>query len=130
MLDDGKATHIPGGTQVGIASWSIFHNKAVYGEDADIYRPERWLRSHRSDDQLNEMKRNLELLFGYGRFKCLGQNVAMMELPKVLFELVRRFEWGVVDPLRTVERNMCYGLFMQRGMWLWVRRREGEEQRE
>lgn len=115
-LEDG--TYIPAGTQVGIASWSIYHNKSVYGPDADIFRPERWIES--SEVQVAEMKRSLELLFGYGRFKCLGQNVAMMELPKVIFELVRRFEWSLEDPLRPLGRNRCYGLFLQRGMWVNV----------
>lgn len=45
-------------------------------------QPERWLDG--SEEQVVEMKRNLELLFGYGRFKCLGQNVAMMEMPKAI----------------------------------------------
>ncbi len=100
-LEDG--TYIPPGTQVGIASWLIYHNKSVYGADADIFRPERWIEG--SEEQVGEMKRSLELLFGYGRFKCLGQSVAMMELPKVSFELVRRFEWSLEDPLRPLERN-------------------------
>jgi cytochrome P450 len=121
-LEDG--TYIPPGTQVGIASWLIYHNKSVYGPDADVFRPERWLEA--SEDKVTEMKRSLELLFGYGRFKCLGQNVAMMELPKVLFELMRRFEWSLEDPLRPLERNRCYGLFLQKGMWVRVRKREGE----
>jgi cytochrome P450 len=120
-LEDG--TYIPAGTQVGIASWLIYHNPAVYGSDAEIFRPERWIES--GEAQVAEMKRSLELLFGYGRFKCLGQNVAMMELPKVIFELVRRFDWSLEDPFRPLERNRCYGLFMQKGMWVRVCEREG-----
>jgi cytochrome P450 len=123
ILEDG--THIPPGTQVGVASWLIYHNTAVYGADADVFRPERWIES--GEAQVVEMKRSLELLFGHGRFKCLGQNVAMMELPKVIFELVRRFDWSLEDPLRPLEWNRCYGLFLQKGMWMRVSERRGVE---
>lgn len=121
-LEDG--TYIPPGTEVGLASWLIYHNKAIYGADADIYRPERWIEA--SEEQAGDMKQNLELLFGYGRFKCLGQNVAMMELPKVIFELVRRFEWSVENPLKPLEMNTFYALHLQKGMWLRVRKVEVE----
>ena len=33
------------------------------------------------------MERNNDLIFGYGRFKCLGQSVALMELNKVFVEV-------------------------------------------
>ncbi len=33
------------------------------------------------------MERNSELIFGHGRFKCLGQAVALMELNKVFVEV-------------------------------------------
>lgn len=118
-LDDG--TYIPPGTQVGVAAWLIYHNRAVFGHDADAFRPDRWLEA--DEDKLAEMKRTIELMFGYGRFKCLGQNIAMMELPKALFELMRRFDWALEDPLRPLERSRCYGLFMQRGMWVRITRK-------
>lgn len=119
-LEDG--TYIPPGTQVGLASWLIYHNKDVFGDDADIFRPERWIDE--PDDRIITMKKTMELLFSYGRFKCLGQKVAMIELPKVIFELVRRFDFALDDPLRPMEKSVCYGLFLQKGMWVRVRRRE------
>ena len=33
------------------------------------------------------MERNNDLIFGYGRFKCLGQSVALIELNKVFVEV-------------------------------------------
>jgi hypothetical protein len=30
-------------TQVGINSWIITRDKSLYGDDADVWRPERWL---------------------------------------------------------------------------------------
>jgi cytochrome P450 len=33
----------PTGTVVGINAWVVHHDNGVFGEDADIFRPERWL---------------------------------------------------------------------------------------
>jgi cytochrome P450 len=33
----------PPGVIVGIPAWTVHKDKKVWGEDADIYRPERWL---------------------------------------------------------------------------------------
>ena len=47
--------HIPEGTIVGFNPWVILHNRDVYGEDADVFRPERWLEA--DEARLKEMKR-------------------------------------------------------------------------
>ena len=33
----------PGGSLVGINAWVAYRNKQVYGQDAEDWRPERWL---------------------------------------------------------------------------------------
>ena len=37
--------HIPGGTVVGMNAWVIHHDKSIYGDDADDFRPGRWIDS-------------------------------------------------------------------------------------
>jgi hypothetical protein len=34
---------LPEGTIVGMNAWVIHHDKTIYGEDADMFRPERWM---------------------------------------------------------------------------------------
>ena len=70
--------------------WAIHRSTTIFGPDADVYRPERWLDA--PEAQLQRMERNNELVFGYGRFKCLGQVVASMELNKVFVEVRRPFQ--------------------------------------
>ena len=65
--------------------WAIHRNINVFGPDANAFRPERWLDA--PEAQLQKMERNNELIFGYGRFKCLGQSVALLELNKVFVEV-------------------------------------------
>jgi cytochrome P450 len=33
----------PGDTRVALNAWVLHKDKGVFGEDADVYRPERWL---------------------------------------------------------------------------------------
>lgn len=79
---------IPGGTHIGHAAWGVFRSKEIWGEDANEFRPERWLVGGDGDKgRLQEMDATWELVFSYGRWQCLGKNVAMVELNKVIVEV-------------------------------------------
>jgi cytochrome P450 len=78
---------IPGGTNIGYCAWGVHRNKEVFGEDAHIFRPERWLGVN--EDRLLEMHRVADLVFGSGRYGCLGKPVALLELGKALAEVCR-----------------------------------------
>ncbi|RKK82857.1 hypothetical protein BFJ68_g16399 [Fusarium oxysporum] len=83
--DTFKGHHLPEGTKVGYCAWGIFRRPDIWGEDSNEFRPERWLDC--SQDQLRLMEGTLELVFGYGRWQCLGKNIALMELNKVFVEV-------------------------------------------
>lgn len=74
---------IPGGTCIGICEWAIQQSSQIYGEDATIFRPERWLEAE--GERLEKMERTLGLVWGYGKYSCLGKGIAWMELNKVFF---------------------------------------------
>ncbi len=76
---------VPAGTRIGWCVWGLVRNKRIFGEDADTYRPERWLGG--SPERMREMEDTLGLVFSYGKYACLGKNVAMMELNKVFVEV-------------------------------------------
>lgn len=80
---DGK--FIPGGTQVGMSAFGIFHSKAVFGEDASIFRPERWLEADK--ERLASMASVVDMVFSVGNHHCLGKQVAFMELNKIFVEV-------------------------------------------
>jgi len=46
---------LPGGTNVSVSAPVIHMNREIYGEDAEEFRPERWLEA--SPDQLKLMDR-------------------------------------------------------------------------
>lgn len=76
---------IPGGTRIGYSAWALHHSKEMYGADADVYRPERWLEA--GEETLNRMRRSVEIVFGTGKYGCLGKTIAFLELNKVFAEV-------------------------------------------
>lgn len=110
--------HIPGGTNVIYAAWDFYKSREIFGQDADIFRPERWLEA--TGDQLTEMQRTIDLVFGYGRYRCLGRPVALLEIHKVIAEVFRRYDIVLIDPTnpwRSYNRN---GFFFQSDMWVRI----------
>lgn len=89
--DTYRGLHIPPGTKIGYSAFGVFRDRAIWGDDADLFRPERWLASGQggseSVETVREREATLELVFGYGRWQCLGRNVALIELNKVFVEV-------------------------------------------
>jgi len=65
-------------------------DKSFWGEDARIFRPERWLVG--SPDQIKERESRVEMVFSYGKWQCLGKEVGKIELNKVLVEVRQMFD--------------------------------------
>jgi cytochrome P450 len=80
---DGK--FIPAGTQIGSSPLGIHHNQKIFGADAACFRPERWIEA--DEETRTEMERTADLVFHYGKYQCLGKNVAMMEFNKIFVEV-------------------------------------------
>jgi cytochrome P450 len=94
--DKKKDVHIRKGEFVFISPLKTHHSKAVYGETAEMFLPERFLDKN---GQLARTNPNAWFPFGFGRRMCVGQQFAKQE---VLFALVRfliKFNFTVDDPL-------------------------------
>jgi len=85
--DQIQGHRIPGGTYIGINAWGTQLDE-VFGADAEIFKPERWLIH--DENRLRAMFQTHELIFSYGSSKCLGMPIAMMELSKMIFEVSPR----------------------------------------
>ncbi|KAK4098061.1 cytochrome P450 [Parathielavia hyrcaniae] len=119
--------HVPGSTQVGANVPGILRSEAIFGEDAHCYRPERWLEAKQDDGaELRRMQSALDVVFGAGKFQCPGRAISYMEVGKLFLELLRRFDFSLVDGVRpaTVE---SWAVLVVHGMKLRVtRRRHGD----
>jgi cytochrome P450 len=80
---------LPQGTSVGCLQLALHLNPKAFGEDAETFRPERWLEA--SPEVLRVMEAS-HLGFGRGRRVCLGQNLAVMEMKKVIPAMVTGFD--------------------------------------
>jgi cytochrome P450 len=94
--DNIRGKFIPGGTNIGHSIWSAQRNP-VYGNNPDLYRPERWVEA--SADDKAEMDKVVDLVFGYGRWGCLGKSIARMELNKVFVEVSGKYSISHIDGL-------------------------------
>ena len=72
----------------------IQKDRSVFGEDAEDFRPERWLVDTKHPAH---MSRHM-LAFGYGRRVCLGRHIARTEMYKVLPTLLLNFRFELEDP--------------------------------
>lgn len=108
---------IPEGTAVGHNSFSMMRRKEIFGEDVEIFRPERWLEC--TDAQRQQMDRTIDIHFGGGRWMCAGKLVAYTELYKIYFELLREFDFQLVNPSKPY-REDSFVLWRQRDMHVRV----------
>jgi len=92
---------IKGGTIVGCSAWVIHRRKEIFGEDVDNYRPERWLVGEgnvaEEEKRIKEMNGTL-LQFGMGARTCIGKNISLLEMYKVIPSMLRSFEIQLEDP--------------------------------
>lgn len=94
-------TYVKGGTVVGCNAWVIHHNKDVFGEDDEAYRPERWLPDESKcgteagraaeEQRIKEMNGTM-FQFGMGSRTCIGKNISLLEIYKLVPSMLRRFE--------------------------------------
>lgn len=85
--------HVPAGCWVGINPFVIQRDKAVFGDDADSFRPERWLESI----ERNHVMEKGMLVWGAGTRTCIGKNVS--EFITYLLQHDTRFLARETDPL-------------------------------
>ncbi|KAK4555552.1 hypothetical protein LTR86_007305 [Recurvomyces mirabilis] len=116
---------LPGGIIIGMNPWVAARDPEVYGHDVEIFRPERWLE--RDEKQLRLMERNF-LAFGAGARTCLGKNISLLEMGKLVPLVLRRFEFEFVgvDGRGKEWELWDYWFVRQTGVVCKVRRRAKE----
>ncbi|CAI6095293.1 unnamed protein product [Clonostachys chloroleuca] len=91
--------YFPEGTEVGVNAWVLHYDEQIYGPDPKVFRPERWLEGERTS-----MMDSMMFAFGAGARTCIGRNISLLELTKVVPQIVRKFDMvieGADKPLDT-----------------------------
>lgn len=92
-------THIPGNTIVGINAWVTQQDPSVF-DSPEEFRPERWMESEGvSVEKIKEMDTSY-FAFGAGSRTCLGRNISIIEMTKVVPQILREFEVRLDPPER------------------------------
>lgn len=97
----GMAVHgvaIPPGTTVGCNPVSLHRSQDIFGDDADVYRPERWLGGGEGDEENIRAMERYNLIWGGGARTCPGRHLAEMLVSKIVPALVANFEVEVTMP--------------------------------
>ena len=120
-------TYIPPGTIVGMNPWVLHRDTRIFGPDAEAWNPERWVSAPGDAADAAERVKRMEahmLSFGAGKRGCLGRNIAMLEMSKVVPALLGRFEFELVEGGRGYKTRNSW-IVSQTGLDVRVRRREG-----
>lgn len=83
---------LPGGTIVGCSAWTLHAKESIFGAGTDKFLPERWIDAY-AEKQV-EMN-NALFSFGMGSRTCIGKNISLLEMYKLIPAVLRRFEVGV-----------------------------------
>ncbi|KAK4173679.1 putative cytochrome P450 pisatin demethylase [Triangularia setosa] len=91
---------VKGGTIVGCNAWVLHRDEKVWGTDAEEYRPERWVDGVESEEGRERLKQmnGCMLQFGMGSRTCIGKNISLLEIYKLVPSMLRRFEIRFDDP--------------------------------
>ena len=99
-LPDG--THLRRGTIVGINAWSVHRDEAIFGPNVDSFDPDRWLQAPEESDegykQRMEKMGRANLVFGMGPRTCIGKNISLLEIYKLIPTLFGCFDLELADP--------------------------------
>jgi cytochrome P450 len=77
---------IPSSVQVGISPIAQNRDRAIWGEDADVFRPERWLED---EEHAKFLESHNMLWGGSGPRSCVGKNIALVSFnePPLMFSV-------------------------------------------
>ncbi|OTB01706.1 hypothetical protein M426DRAFT_63551 [Hypoxylon sp. CI-4A] len=117
-----EGRHLPGGTRLALNGWVLHRDKATFGEDADYFRPERWLE----DPENAKVMERFMFQFGGGAHVCIGRNLALLEINKVIPRLLRDFDFELVYPGRELKAKATF-FVVQEGLEVYISRKDLSE---
>jgi cytochrome P450 len=100
---------LPPESVVGLNAWAVHRDQAVFGNDADQFRPERWLQqlgeSGASFERRYKGMQRANLAFGTGPRACLGKNLAILQVYKVIATMLQVFDVSLLGVLLACEKT-------------------------
>ncbi|AIN97801.1 cytochrome p450-like protein [Leishmania panamensis] len=113
---------IPKGMTVVITLFSLQRNTHVYGDDVDVFRPERWLYEE-GEALRKRCGRCGYIPFSCGKRSCIGQEFGYLELLIVTALLVRHLKMELVGKFPEARYNIT--LVMSHPVSMRITARDG-----
>ncbi|KAF9528519.1 cytochrome P450 [Crepidotus variabilis] len=109
-LTNGKLVNelpVPQGTKLIVSIAAYNRNTEVFGDDADVFNPDRWLRdsSNKKTPGLGVYS-NL-LTFAGGIRACIGWRFAVYEVFALTVEIINNFQLDVTPDIDRLRREAC-----------------------
>jgi cytochrome P450 len=117
--------YVPKGTTVFIAPWATNRDKALWGEDADKFVPERWITDGMLNASGGATSNYANETFLHGPRSCIGQAFARAEFACLLAAWIGRHEFELLNAEEMDEKKLVIkaGVTTRpaKGMWVKVR---------
>lgn len=131
VVPSGGATFegffLPAGSKVGCNPWVLHRNEDVYGTDAHLFNPDRFLLASPEDKRRMD---STSLRWGGGMRRCPGEKMAWVAISKYLATLFAEFDVELLDAedlkregLRDLEEELTIGITKWYGTWMRLSRR-------
>jgi len=78
------SVYVPEGFEITTNAYVVQRDPELFGPDPETFRPERWIEA--DEKRLAEMESGM-FVFGTGSRMCIGKNIALFELYKLLPEV-------------------------------------------
>lgn len=123
---------------MGINTWVAHRDPQVFGPDPNVFRPERWDPKTNDQEKLKQMeayyskvtplcRERLSILtppssvpFGAGTRTCIGKNISLLEISKVIPQLLRRYDFELARPGQPID-SLNYWFVKQRNLLARIR---------
>jgi benzoate 4-monooxygenase len=89
---------LPVGTTVSAHTYILGHSKALWGEDVEIWKPERWLEA-KDDSEKRELDEKF-VAFSKGARGCIGKDIAMLAIARAVMGVLGVWEVRSVGELK------------------------------
>ena len=124
-------TWLPKGAVVMWAPWAMGRSKNLWGDDADIFRPERWLETGNEGERLTlkAMSPFAFPVFNGGPRACLGKRMAELLAAYIIAHLIWKYEFAEVfdkpgEAPKERRSHSSLTLPMEGGLPCYVRRKD------
>jgi cytochrome P450 len=119
--------HIPKNTQVMVVPWAINRSRALWGDDAEVFNPDRWMPASEGDSKRpaggGAVSNYAFLTFLHGPRSCIGQAFAKSEFACLLATWVGRLSWELENKEEMDESKLQIrgGVTARPANGMWIR---------